>query len=172
MRRILDGQLAGWPTAEPISPLAAIARLRLARQVAKRVLERTTTASPDSPPPPLRELHGVLAEARRTVAMSGGSLYFVYLPDLLSVLGQRDRNTRYEVIAIARALELPVIDLTDDFQQHPAPLSLFPYEEGRHLITTRGLHYSRDGHRLVAGRVLHALQPDEQLSNTDHAISP
>ena len=54
----------------------------------------------------------------------GGSLYFVYLPDLSSVLGQRDRNMRYEVIAIARALELPVIDLTDDFQQYRSALAV------------------------------------------------
>ena len=62
MRRIIDGQLADLvePT-NPYRPLAAIARLRLARQVVKRVLERTT-ASP-GPPPPLRELHDVLAEA-------------------------------------------------------------------------------------------------------------
>ena len=84
-------------------------------------------------------------------------LHVVTLPDLFLVMGRRDTADHDRVLALLRELELPTLDLYPDFITHPAPLSLFPYQEGRHLVETRGLHYSRHGHRLVAARVLQAL---------------
>jgi hypothetical protein len=56
--------------------------------------------------------------------------------------------------AVAAELGLDVIDLMPDFTSAPSPLALFPYEEGRHLVRSRGLHYGREGHRRVADRVI------------------
>jgi hypothetical protein len=72
------------------------------------------------------------------------------------VIGDRDPADHERVLALAADLGLPTIDMLPEFRRHPDPLSLFPYEEGRHLVKTRGLHCNAQGHRLVAIRVLDA----------------
>ena len=162
MRRTFDDRLARFtpPAPEPwTSELMAIAKLRLMRGLTGTAV-RQRIAQPE-PPTSLAELSGVLAEAKRRVNEWGGTLHFVYLPDLPSVVSKRDGAYRTRVLALAADLGLGMIDLTPDFKNHPSPLSLFPYEEGRHLVTTSGLHYNAEGHRIVARRILDRLQTYE-----------
>jgi lysophospholipase L1-like esterase len=88
-------------------------------------------------------------------------LHFVYLPDLPLVIGEHSPANHDRALALAAELGLDIIDLFPDFEKHPSPRSLFPYEEGRHLVRTLGLHYNADGHRLVARRVSETLQKYE-----------
>jgi len=88
----------------------------------------------------------------------------VYLPDLPLVLGEGSPVNHDRVLALAGELGLDTIDLFPDFEKHPYRRSLFPYEEGRHLVRTLGLHYNADGHRLVARRVIETLQKYEGRS--------
>jgi hypothetical protein len=99
----------------------------------------------------------ILAEAKRIVEEWGGALHLVYLPDLASAIGREEPDFHGDVVAVGRDLGVPTIDMLLEFRSHPDPISLFPYEKGAHLIDTVGLHYDRDGHELVARRVLEAI---------------
>jgi hypothetical protein len=153
IRRRFDARLAAWKPEEPPSPLVSIGKLRTLRVltgIARAEARPVRRPAPNA----LDDLGRVLAEAKRTVEEWNGSLHFVYLPDLSSVVGDRNPVDHDRVLALAADLKLPTIDLLPEFRNHSAPLSLFPYEEGRHLVRTRGLHYNAQGHRLVASRVL------------------
>jgi hypothetical protein len=155
MRRVFDVSLASWkPPVQP-SRLAAIATLPLLSDLLHRATSAGAVLSPGALL--LDEFRLVLAEAKRTVEEWGGTLRVVYLPDLPSAIGE-DALDHDPVLAVIRALRFDIIDLLPDFRNHPAPLSLFPYEEGRHLVKTPGVHYGRNGHRLVADRVLARLR--------------
>jgi hypothetical protein len=92
-------------------------------------------------------LHGVLKEAKASVEVWGGKLYFVYLPahasysDPSNAPGFRDR-----VFLIAENLGIPVIDVHRAFQAQTDPLALFPFR--------RMGHYNEEGHRVVADTVV------------------
>ena len=99
----------------------------------------------------------VMRDARDYVASWGGELYFVYLPThkryRVPRLAQEDVWFHDAVISTARALNIPVIDLTESFDAHPEPLSLW-----RTPIYGRWGHYNKDGYRLVAETVLRSIQ--------------
>jgi hypothetical protein len=110
---------------------------------------------PDAFAPPeedVRLLETVLAKARATVESWQGRLYFVYLPPADEppqrlgghALARIEFATRRRVLALARALGLPVIDVTEAFAAHPEPDSLF---------ACPGCHYSEAGYRLAADAV-------------------
>jgi hypothetical protein len=92
----------------------------------------------------------VLLEAKATVSMWGGKLYFIYLPS-------RDRfgnpklaiYHRERVLALVRAVGLPLIDIAGAFEAQDDPLSLFPFR--------RMIHYNEAGHKLVAEEVLRSI---------------
>jgi hypothetical protein len=159
MRRRYDSRLAQEPVAAPSSWVMGIVKLRSWRQLINSA--RVRHESPVERGDQLPLLRGILAEAKRTVEEWGGSLHFVYLPDLPLLVGERTPANHDRVLALAAELGLDVIDLFPDFEKQPSPRSLFPYEEGRHLVKTRGLHYNADGHRLVARRVIETLQKYE-----------
>jgi hypothetical protein len=94
------------------------------------------------------ELFGrILLQASTRVDSWGGKLVFVYLPDWLRYGDPMlaDQN-RQPVLALVKALHLPLVDLHEALQVHEDPLSLFPFRR-------RG-HYNEAGHRIVAERVL------------------
>jgi hypothetical protein len=156
MRRRYDSKLAHEPVAAPSSPVMGIVKLRSLRSLVDSVRVRHDLPVESGDQLPL--LRHILGEAKQTVEGWGGSLHFVYLPDLPLVVGESNRANHDRVLALAAELGLDIVDLLPDFEKHPSPRSLFPYEEGRHLVRTLGLHYNSDGHRLVARRVIETLQ--------------
>jgi len=156
MRRRYDSKLAQEPVAAPSSWVMGLVKLRSSRRLINSV--RVRHGAPVESGDQLPLLRHILAEAKRTVEGWGGSLHFVYLPDLPLIDGEISPANHDRVLALAAELGLDIIDLFPDFQKHPSPRSLFPYEEGRHLVRTLGLHYNSDGHRLVARRVLETLE--------------
>jgi hypothetical protein len=156
MRRRYDSKLAQEPVATPSSWVTGIVKLRSSRSLINSV--RVRHDSPVESGDQLPLLRHILAEAKRTVEGWGGSLHFVYLPDLPLVVGESNSASHDRVLALTAELGLDVVDLLPDFEEHPSPRSLFPYEEGRHLVRTLGLHYNAAGHRLVARRVLETLE--------------
>ena len=99
----------------------------------------------------LRLFQRILAEAQRSVSVWGGKVVFVYLPTWeryrIPELASKDRD---RVLAMARELGMPVVDLDRAFSAHPDPLSLFPFR--------RYAHYNEVGHRLVGEEVLKQLR--------------
>ena len=162
MRRQFDARFAAWTPPEEPSSIGPIAKLRTLRALTGIVEGQEQPVV--SPRPALDEFGRILAEAHRTVKGWGGVLHFVYLPDLASAMADREPPYHERVLALAADLGLPTVDLTRDFRGHPNPLSLFPYDEGRHLLTTRGLHYNADGHRLVGRRIVDALQRSQSTA--------
>ena len=99
----------------------------------------------------------ILREGKDYIDSWAGELYLVYLPTW-SRYG--DTNTagiqcanliefHGQVINIATQENIPVIDLSEVFDRHPDPLSLFPFR----LFG----HYNGAGYRLVADEVLEFL---------------
>lgn len=164
MRRGYDSRLAQEPVAASSSWMMGIVKLRSLRSLITSVRVRPPDNTRVESGDQLPLLRRILVEAKRTVEGWGGSLHFVYLPDLPLVDGESDPANHDRVLALAAEVGLDTIDLFPDFRKHPSPRSLFPYEEGRHLVRTRGLHYNADGHRLVAGRVIETLQKYERRS--------
>ena len=158
MRRRYDSRLAQEPVAGSSSWVIGIVKLRSSRRLFNSVRVRPPRTAPEESADQVPLLRRVLVEAKRTVEGWGGSLHFVYLPDLPLVDREISPANHDRVLALAAEVGLDIIDLFPDFQKHPSPHSLFPYEEGRHLVRTLGLHYNADGHRLVARRVLETLE--------------
>jgi PAS domain S-box-containing protein len=100
------------------------------------------------------ELFGkILSQAKTVVSEWGGTLYFVYLPELdryvdrrIASLSEKDRQ---QVLRMAKSAGLPVVDIGEVFQSQADPLSLFPFR--------RLGHYNEEGHRLVADAVLKSI---------------
>jgi hypothetical protein len=95
----------------------------------------------------------IMSQATSRVAAWGGQMYFVYLPEWARYTSYRSggKAKRDEVLALVRALGIPIIDIDPAFQGHGDPLSLFPF---------RGVgHYTEDGHRVVAEEVLKQVTP-------------
>ena len=92
----------------------------------------------------------ILREAKAMVAGWGGNLYFVYLP-------ARDRYSEAQhynkslVVSEVRAVDVPIVDLSETFSAERDPLSLFPFG--------RFGHYNELGNRLVANEVLRFIEP-------------
>ena len=158
MRRLYDSRLSSLEPTPASSWLMGIAKLRSWRALINTV--RVRQDSQVEPADGREDLRRILAEAKRTVEEWGGSLHFVYLPDFFLAIGERDPVSHDRVLALAADLGLPIIDLLPDFAKHPSPRSLFPSEEGRHLVRTRGVHYSAAGHRLVAQRIIDVMDKD------------
>jgi hypothetical protein len=101
----------------------------------------------------------ILAKAKRRVGAWGGQIYFVYLPALDRYKYNNPRyltEQRAQILSYVESLGLPIMDLHPIFQAHSDPLSLFPF---------RGpIHYNAKGHRLVAEKVIEALQRGEFFS--------
>lgn len=94
----------------------------------------------------------ILNEAKRIVNESGGQLYFVYLPAWERYSGKYDlcgirvlSTGKNEVLSAVKKLDIPVIDIQSVFDQHPDPLSLFPFRFSG--------HYNSEGYKLVAKEI-------------------
>ena len=156
MRREFDSRLTRSEAEHSTSWLLGVIKLRSLRALTESALVREVSQSQRADH--YTDLKRILAEAKRSVEEWGGSLHFVFLPDLPLAIGEADPADHDRVLALAADLGLATLDLLPDFKNHPAPRSLFPYQEGRHLVETRGLHYGPEGHRLVAWRVINIIQ--------------
>ena len=92
----------------------------------------------------------ILQNARTFINAWNGTLHFVYLPAWQRYGSPRsvDEN-RDAILALVRALKIPIIDIHQVFQAHVDPLRLFPFRQPG--------HYNEEGHRLVAETVLRHL---------------
>jgi hypothetical protein len=96
----------------------------------------------------------ILSQAKNSVAAFGGTLYFVSLPAWERYGNPQVANmtfTKYRdrVLALAKDLGIPTIDIDVGFKAQKDPLSLFPFR--------RFGHYNEEGHRVVAETVLKAI---------------
>ena len=91
-----------------------------------------------------------LLTAKQEVASWGGKLYFIYLP-AWEPYGDPERadQKREQILQIATAVGLPVIDIHQTFTRQPDPLDLFPFR--------LPAHYNEKGNRLVAQEVLRSI---------------
>ncbi|MDQ3242471.1 MAG: hypothetical protein M3Q09_01925, partial [Gemmatimonadota bacterium] len=100
----------------------------------------------------------VLAAAKRDVESWGGKLYFAYLPErrrydrrMAPSLGEEHdpRVVHREVMSRVARVGVPVIDLAAVFSEHADPPSLWIW---------RRSHYSPEGYRIVAEKILEAVE--------------
>jgi lysophospholipase L1-like esterase len=99
-----------------------------------------------------------LSDSKGYINSWGGELYFIYLPELQRYSQIYSKYSLPEiaghdaVIGLVKALDIPVIDVTEDFDAHPDPTSLFALRSYA--------HYNKDGYKLVADSVLQSVQLD------------
>ena len=93
----------------------------------------------------------ILLQAKMQVEGWRGRMLFVYLPDWARYTSNTSVGevARDDVLAMVRALGIPIIDIHPAFEAHGDPLSLFPFR--------RPGHYNEIGHQLVAEAVLKTL---------------
>ena len=105
----------------------------------------------------------ILTRARDTIASWNGRLYLVYLPSSARyqalTFGLPEEAHR-RVLAIAKGLELPVIDAVKSFSAHDDPASLFATPG----IESRAAHYTEAGYQMLADAILHALAAETSAS--------
>lgn len=97
----------------------------------------------------------IMTQVKGRVEEWGGHLYFVYLPT-----NERYGNNlcdkrrlpmqREKIVSLAKELDIPVIDITEHFDAHEDPLSLFSG------------HYNARGYRLVAQKI------EERIADDSH----
>ena len=100
----------------------------------------------------------ILADAKGYIAQWGGNMYLVYLPeweryvDIESCTEQYFDDKRVQpfdaILSIAQQVGVPMIDITEAFSAHGAPLSLW---ETRRMPVG---HYNAAGYEVVANEVL------------------
>jgi len=92
----------------------------------------------------------IVSEARKTVENSGGRLYLVNLPGkrrYMNMTGRLSQNLRRDrVFSALSELGVPIIDMVPVFEAQRNPHLLFVF------------HYTEEGNRLVASRVLKSLE--------------
>jgi hypothetical protein len=99
--------------------------------------------------PDIKDLFAqILLEAKRSVSLWGGEVYFVYLPEWRTNW-EIIREDKEELMSVVRSLGIPIMDVHRVLQLHGDPASLFP-------LRMVG-HYNEEGHRLVAEEVLRSI---------------
>jgi hypothetical protein len=144
----LRAQRLNRPLAENLNQFAKLSMLRLQLGLVGRVEPGSASAFENAN---MERFRDVLLRARTRVERWGGRLVFVYLPDWDRYAGNTTLAAMKhgEVIATARGLGIPVIDVDSAFLAHGDPLSFFPFR--------RPGHYNAPAHRVVAEAVLKAL---------------
>jgi len=82
----------------------------------------------------------ILSNAKSKVESWGGELYFVYLPEYYRLTNIPWSSIRFDflrkkhqVLSGVRQLDIPVIDISKNFFNHPDPLSLYPFRQPGHF---------------------------------------
>lgn len=97
-------------------------------------------------------LSQTLTTARDLIKSRGACITFIYVPHRREVFNLPDKDLdRYRAMAFAAAksASLPLIDLTEVFQNHSDPTTLFPNGFG---------HYSREGYKLLNDTILNEIR--------------
>lgn len=103
-------------------------------------------------------LSSILEKAQARTKEWGGAMYFVYLPSFMRYdtshlpddYASEDLFDKKEVLNIVQKLNIPVIDLTDTFDNINDPLSMFPFR--------RYGHYTADAYALIARQIADRLK--------------
>lgn len=127
---------------------------RLGHRISLAFLESWAEALPSQTQYEL--LREILVTAIAAVNSWEGQLYFVYLPGYESTCGVGDHD-HGAVVAIARELQIGVIDLCSVFHSHPDPRFLFPFG--------RPGHYNEEGYKLVADTILRSIEVPEKIAS-------
>ncbi len=93
-----------------------------------------------------------LRTARDEIALKGGQLVFVYLPEYYRYAGPSLSDgaaRRNEVLNGVRALGIPLLDIDEEFRQFGDPVQLFPFR--------LKAHYNGAGTKVVADAILRFL---------------
>ena len=81
----------------------------------------------------LNEFKKILFKANDLVSGWGGKLYFVYLPDVDSLIKGEEFKAKKQILNIATDLKLSVIDIDNlVFQNYKDPLDIFPLRRRAH----------------------------------------
>lgn len=103
----------------------------------------------------------LLESSENQISSWNGKLFFIYLPSYGRYAKQplntiHDNGTKYhsKVLAEVKNLAIPIIDISETFDSHPDPLSLWPDRMDG--------HYNGSGYRLVAKTVLDAIEHQSQ----------
>ncbi len=91
----------------------------------------------------------VLVKAKERVSAWGGTLYFVYVPDMLFLRKKAAHPNREKALAAAREVGLPIIDVHAVFSAEPDPDRVMFHSES---------HCNEEGYLLMAKTVLGALE--------------
>jgi len=113
--------------------LDRIIKFRNIRRRLDNTVDRIRGTADDAADQQIAELREILKASQDYVDTWGGQIYFVYLPHW-----ERYRHPQYiygnpgieshdRIVAMARSLDIPVIDVMEAFGSHPDPLSLWPY---------------------------------------------
>jgi hypothetical protein len=108
----------------------------------------------------------ILSRAKQRVGGWNGTLNLVYLPSWKRYANNDDRivdKERTGILALARSLGIPSLDLHPTFQAHGDPLSLFPFR--------RFYHYNEQGHQIVAEEVLKGISVLLKTQQTARSFS-
>jgi hypothetical protein len=108
----------------------------------------------------------ILSRAKQRVDGWNGTLYLVYLPSWKRYANNDDGTVDKEragILALARSIGIPSLDLHPTFQAHADPLSLFPFR--------RFYHYNEQGHQIVAEEVLKAISVLLNTQQPAHSFS-
>jgi hypothetical protein len=145
-------------TASSFVKLTAV-RIRLG--LIRPTDQREITAATDFETANLEAFRAILQAAQQRTASWGGRLYFVYLPNWERYTARyraRGNDKRDVVLAMARRLDIPVIDVDPVFRSSGDALALFPFR----LVG----HYTEAGHRLVAETIMRELASPEPTRGT------
>jgi hypothetical protein len=90
-------------------------------------------------------LEKVLMRAKSLVELNGGRFVFVYVPDWTRFAGGSEHLKREPVLDLVARNKIPLIDILQEFQEHPDPLSLYPHRQVG--------HFTPEGYELIARRL-------------------
>lgn len=99
-------------------------------------------------------MHTILIESKKMTESWGGKFVFVYLPSFARFSGDVVDQDRYldkaVVIEKVRRLQIPVIDIYEDFLKDKDPLRFFPHRKNG--------HYNEAGYLMVSRSLAEKLQ--------------
>lgn len=153
LRMWIDEVYAGPDPRDPMEPATGLKPL-LTLWSLRSILSRAIASAPPDPRRELPLFQRALERASSVADSLGAPLIMVFLPEWERYFAperQAFDMARPEVLAIAKRLRIPVIDLTDRIAKHPHREALFARRD------VMNSHYSSDGYRLVSDVIIRSL---------------
>jgi len=145
---------------------ATVVKLTGVRVLLKKSLKQLTSKKKQQFEADLALFKQVLTQAEKEVASWGGQMVFVYLPDWVRFKypnSHRERSHRLttyrtEILAIAKELGMPTVDIAEKMSLSPEPTQYYPY----------GLkgHYTEEGYAVVVEQIIETLSETGLLNES------